>query len=130
MEEIEGIKIEQKPLTRIASYHNYQSKQMNKNDINFIAAKNNKNRYNSDIHVDSNNHLNINKLNYLNKSKMLCNNASQKWYFSKTEGSDLVNNNLDGHIRICNSLVFKEIGKSYMASNNMPDKYSKGNEAI
>ena len=130
MAEIEGIKIEQKPLTRIASYHNYQNKQMNKNDINFIAAKNNKNRYNSDIHVDSNNHLNINKLNYLNKSKMLCSNASQKWYFSKTEGSVLVNNNLDGHVRICNSLVFKEMEKNYIPSNHMPDKYSKGNETI
>lgn len=59
---------------------------MNKNDISFVVNKNNRNRFNSDIQPDWNSNLNIDNLNYLNKFKVLCNNASQKWYFSKTEG--------------------------------------------
>ena len=40
IDEFQAYKMEQKPLTKISSsYQNYKNKQMNRNDINFLATK-------------------------------------------------------------------------------------------
>ena len=43
------------------------------------------------MHPDWFNPLNIDNNNFLDKSKILCKNASQMWYFSKSNGNSLIN---------------------------------------